>query len=107
MCEAEFGSDLDVAIVIHSLFMKEVVRKDGTRVNVRYCKCAVWRSGSDSVREAPFHFKSVDQVTELLKCPEQVGTTLERISCLTDRCGKQYNGHRKFRYISKFIVSIR
>ena len=40
--EADFSSNLDVAIVMHSPFMKEVARKDGTRVNVRCSKCAVW-----------------------------------------------------------------
>ena len=101
-CEAEFSSNLDVAIVLHSPFMKSVVQKDGARKQVRCCKCAVWRAGSDSVGEAPFHIKLMDQITEWLKAPGQAGAALERILVMTDRCGKQYSGHRNVRYISEF-----
>ena len=78
-CEAEFSSNLDVAIVIRSPFMKEVARKDFSRVDMRCFECAVWRAGGKLVREAPFHFKLMNQITKWLKCPKQVRTNLERI----------------------------
>ena len=80
-CEAEFSSNLDVAIVLHSPFMKTIVENGITR-KVRCCKCAVWRAGSDSVGEAPFH---MDGITNWLKSSDQVGTTLKCILVLTDR----------------------
>jgi hypothetical protein len=54
------------------------------------------------VGEALFHIKLMDDITNWLKLSDQVGTALKCILVLTDRCGKQYSGHRNFRYISEF-----
>jgi hypothetical protein len=98
-CEAEFSSNLDVAIVLHNPFYK-TVQIDGKDVSVRCCKCAVWRAGSASVGEAPFHTKLLNQITEWLKI--EVGPSFAHLVVATDRCGKRYSGHRTFRYISEF-----
>ena len=98
-CEAEFSSNLDVAIAIYNPSMRTVT-KDGKEIQVRVCKCAVWRAGSDSVAEAPFHIKLMNQMTEWLK--KEIGAPFKRLLVFTDRCGKQYSGHHNFHYISEF-----
>ena len=98
-CEAEFSSNLDVAIAIYNPSMRTVT-KDSKEIQVRVCKCAVWRAGSDSVAEAPFHIKLMNLMTEWLK--KEIGAPVKRLLVFTDRCGKQYSGHRNFCYISEF-----
>jgi hypothetical protein len=40
------------------------ITKDGKEIQVRVCKCVVWRTGSDLVAEAPFHIKLMNQMKE-------------------------------------------
>jgi hypothetical protein len=77
----------------------------GNVVMKRVVQCDVWRVGSGAKGDAQFHAKFCDDLVKhyrpkLKALPASPKFT--RLLMFTDRCAKQYSGHRTFRMISEF-----